>query len=528
MSVPFSLPNEYWPFLQVTPQDVENLSNFLFERETPMTARDLVAELIRARIEAERSAAEGKQKSGGRNFFPKEKYQPGETLVFPALGWKRGVVKETRPGVNPAISAFDVLTVEMEDGATRMFAANYPEHPLNDAPLPMPEGQEEVNPEAILREYGDALEKKLEAAFEADEGLAKIAGRWFPRSLLVDIHQGQLNLVEAVLDMAGGEPLPTEALMKDLELPAGISPILNEFSLNYALQSDKRFDEVGPAGQVLWCLRRLEPEYVREVPPPLRYFEIEHDRAALTPAMLKLEEQLDDELTPARDYDPKQDSGALTIALIYPHLRAGTLPMSPRARRLFPSAYQAPRVRFTLVDGKTKQRIPAWVVREHGYVFGLREWYKAHQLIPGSLVALRPGENPGEVIVEVKSQRSSKDWVRTVMVGKDGGFVFATLKQPITAEFDDRMVIHVPDFKLLDPVWEKKIPFDELVLLVMREMAKSNPQGRVHAQELYAGVNLVRRVPPAPIFALLATNPAFKHVGDLHFRLTEEDEEEFE
>jgi hypothetical protein len=189
---------------------------------------------------------------------------------------------------------------------------------------------------------------------------------------------------------------------------------------------------------------------------------------------------------------------------------------------LFPNAYESPRVRFTLVDGKTKQRIPAWAVLKSGYIYGLREWYKSHQLIPGSLVLVRRGEKPGEVIVEVKSQRSSKDWVRTVMVGKDGGFVFAMLKQSITAEFNDRMAIHVPDFKSLDPVWEKRRPFEELVVLVMREMTKSNPQGHVHAQELYAAVNLVRRVPPAPLFALLATNSSFKHVGDLHFRLDEE------
>ncbi|HRQ24775.1 MAG TPA: hypothetical protein PLF42_15215, partial [Anaerolineales bacterium] len=64
--------------------------------------------------------------------------------------------------------------------------------------------------------------------------------------------------------------------------------------------------------------------------------------------------------------------------------------------------------------------------------------------------------------------------------------------------------------------------FDDLLLLVMRELAKSNPQGHVHAQELYAAVNLVRRVPPAPIFSALADRPMFKHVGDLHFRLDED------
>jgi hypothetical protein len=198
--------------------------------------------------------------------------------------------------------------------------------------------------------------------------------------------------------------------------------------------------------------------------------------------------------------------------------------MSPRARKLFPTAYESPRVRFTLVDGKTKQRIPAWVVRDHGYAYGLREWYKAHQLIPGSLVQVKRGDKPGEVIVEARTQRSSKDWIRTVIVGADGGMVFAMLKQPITAEFNDRMAIYVPDFKALDPIWEKRQPFKDLVVWVMRELSKSNPQGHVHAQELYAAVNLVKRVPPAPLFALLATTPLFKHVGDLHFRLDEEAE----
>ena len=516
----FTLPNEYWLKLQVTEQDVENLHTILFERETPLTTRDLVTEFVEARIQSERKAAENKQKSAGKPFFPKEKYSVGEELVFPAIGWQRGKIAAVRAGVNPAVGEFDVITVDFDDHVQRMFAASLPSHALNDAPIEQP-GANDVNAAAVINEHGVGLEKKVEAAFSADEGLVKIAGRWFPRALLVDINEGQLNLVEAVLDMAGGEPLTTTDLMKDTELPTGVNPKLVEFSLNYALQNDNRFDEVGPAGQVLWCLRRLEPDFVRDVPPPLRYIEIPHDRNILSPEMLALEAQLNDELTET-DHADDDDVASVTITLIYPHLRAGTLPVSPRTRKLFPTAYETPRVRFTLVDGKTKQRIPAWVVLEHGYVFGLREWYKAHQLIPGSLVQVRKGENPGEVIVEAKSQRSAKDWVRTVMVGSDGGFVFATLKQPITAEFNDRMVVHVPDFKVLDPIWEKKRSFEDLLLMVMRELAKSNPQGHVHAQELYAGVNLVRRVPPAPIFAALASNPIFKHVGDLHFRLDEE------
>ncbi|MBI5964180.1 MAG: hypothetical protein HY863_11945 [Chloroflexi bacterium] len=521
MSSAFKLPNEYWSSLQVTPQDVENLHTFLFERETPLTVRDLSMEFVEARIKTERAAAESKQKSGGRSFLPRETYQVGEDIVFPAMDWKRGRVVALRAGVNPAVDDFDVLTVMMEDNSERMFASNLGSHFLNEAPISLPESDEDTSA-FVFHEFGDQIERKLEAAFMADEGLVKIAGRWFPRALLIDISQGQLNLAEAVLDMSSGEPLPTDALIKDIELPAGVNPKLAEFSLNNALQDDDRFDEVGPAGQILWCLRRLEPDYVREVPSPLQYIPIEYDRDQLSPAMKNLEAQLDDELTPPEENDLRGDISSITISLIYPHLRAGTLPMSARARKLFPTAYESSRVRFTLVDGKTKQRIPAWVVLEHGYVYGLREWYKSHQLIPGSLVQIRRGEKPGEVNVEVKSQRSSKDWVRTVLVGKDGGFVFAMLKQPITAEFNDRMAIHVPDFKSLDPIWEKKRPFDELVLLVMRELTKSNPQGHVHAQELYAAVNLVRRIPPAPLFILLEASPIFKHVGDLHFRLNEE------
>jgi hypothetical protein len=381
---------------------------------------------------------------------------------------------------------------------------------------------EELSPAFIFKVFGARIEKNLEAALKDDDGLVKIAGRWFPRSLLIDINQGQLNLAEAVLDMSAGEPLLTEALIKEVEVPSGVNSRLAEFSLNYALQDDDRFDEVGPAGQVLWCLRRLEPEYVRTIPPPLQYIEIEHDRGNLDDGMRNLEAQLDDELTPSQDNDPGSGISSVTISLIYPHLRAGTLPMSVRARKLFPTAYESPRVRFTLVDGKTKQLIPAWVVRNSGYVYGLRDWYKSHQLIPGSLVQIRRGEKPGEVIVEVKNQRSSKDWVRTVIVGTDGGIVFAMLKQSITAEINDRMAIHISDFKALDPLWEKKRSFEDLVIMIMHELTKSNPQGHVHAQELYAAVNLLRRVPPAPLLALLATNPKFKLVGDLHFRLNED------
>jgi hypothetical protein len=143
--------------------------------------------------------------------------------------------------------------------------------------------------------------------------------------------------------------------------------------------------------------------------------------------------------------------------------------------------------------------------------------------MPGSLVRIRRGERPGEVIIEAQTYRATKDWVRTVIVGADGGIVFAMLKQSISAEFNDRMAFAVPSFEAVDQLWSqaRRRPFEKLVADMIREMSKLTPQGHVHAQELYSAVNIVRRTPPGPLFALLASKPEFIHVGDLHFRLGE-------
>ncbi len=520
MAGTFSLPLDYWEKLEISSKDVEAVNSHLFEVETPLTTRELVPVLIASRIAAEKQARDAQRKAAGRIYLPKDQYAAGEEIVFPALNWSRGTVTGTRVGLNPEITDFQVISVAMEDGMNRMFAASLQDHTLNQESGANSEAGGSGSDE-VLEEYGEPLERKLEAAFDREAGLVRIAGRWFPRGLLVDVGEGQLNLAEAVLDMAQGEPQPAPALLKDVELPSGINPKLAEFSLNHAMQDDARFDEVGPAGQVLWCLRRLEPEGVREVPVFLRYSKIDYDPALLNEAMRKLEAQLDDELSASAAGAERKEVREVTISLIYPHLRAGTLPLSERTRAMFPTAYESPRVRFTLIDARSAVKMPAWVVREHSYVFGLREWYKSHQLMPGSLVSVRRGQKPGEVVVEAKTQRSAKDWIRTLIVGADGGLVFAMLKQAITAEFNDRMAIYVPDFHALDPLWEKKRPFDELVVSVMREVTKLTPQGHVHAQELYAAINLVRRVPPAPLFALLAGQPRFVHVGDLHYRLEE-------
>jgi len=520
-NIKLTLPSEYWESLQITQQDIDFIQTHLFETETPLTITELASVMVAERLRAERVALEKQQKDAGKVYVPKETYAKDDALVFPALNWAQGTVLSVRPGVNPEIGEFEVLQVQMANGNTREFAAKLEDHVLNDPPQES-DADDELTPETVLAQFGTPIGKGLDAKLKSDDSLVRIAGRWFPRALLVDVNIGHLNLAEAVLDMAGGEPLPAPNLLTDVALPEGVNSKLAEFSLNYALQEDERFDEVGPAGEVLWCLRRLEPDDVREMPSYLRYSPVEHDRSSLTDEMLALETELDDELS---EGEGATSGNQAVITLTYPHWRAGTLPVSARVGKFFPTAYESPRIRFTLVDGNSGKKMPAWVVRDAGYVAGLSGWYKDLELVPGSLISIKQGKNPGEVSIRANTRRPTREWVKTVLVGADGGLVFALLRQMIAADFNERMVIAVPDVDAVDQLWEKTSkshqPFEKLVMMVMRELTKLNTQGHVHAQELYAALNILKRCPPAPLLALLETSSSFTHVGDLHFRLAE-------
>lgn len=518
----YSLREDYWETFEVQREDIEHLYNHLLELETPLTPYELVSALVEARIHREIQLIEQQRSSGGVIFLPKNHYEIGQTLVFPAFGWKRGEVIGQRSGCNPDLPPFEVLRVRMENGEERSFGSMLAEHPLND-PIEITQVSELLDKQFVLEEFGDDLKTRLEKSLEANPDFVRIAGRWFPRALLVDVNAGHLNLAEAVLEVAGGGPLPTQELLKQVELPANTNTKLLEFSLDLRLQEDQRFDEVGPAGLVLWYLKRLEPEEVREVPQYLRYHEQEYDRSILTNEMLAIETDLDDELSPSETWFPRVDE--TVVRLIFPHWRAGSLPLSARIQHLFPTAYEAPRIRFMLRDRDSDQLFPGWVVREKRYVTGLKAWYTKHGLIPGSLIRLKQGKKPGEVVVASDQKHSRREWVRTVLVGSDGGIVFAMLKQIVTAAYDERMAIAVPDSEAVDQAWirlqKERQPFERVVVNMVRELTKLNPQSHVHVSELYAAVNVMRRCPPGPILALLASRSWFSHVGDLHFRFND-------
>ena len=521
---PFSLKKDYWLNFTVTGRDLEFIYNYLIEVEQPQTTQAIVQALVSERIRVEKLALEKQQLSGGNIYYPKDHFQTGQVLQFPNLDWQAGAVRSVRPGQNPEIGSFEVIEVEFSHGEKKLFAAGLEKHVLNQ-PVKINLDDPLLNARSVIEDYGEDLEAILEDALSTNDHLVRIAGRWFARALLVDIHVGHLNLAEAVLDMMGGGPLDTQALMEQIDMPSDADSNLNEFSLNLALQEDKRFDEVGPTGKVLWYLHRLEPEPVRDVPVYLKYNASEnYDVNSVLGYLNEIGSQIVDELEPGLNPLPTSEVSEAALSLIYPHWRVGTLPLTGSLARLFPTALESPRIQFTFVDSISHEKFSGWVVRPYQYVYGLREWYLAQGLIPGSIIKIMRGKNPGEINLRVEKRRPTREWVRTAAIGSDGGVTFSMLKHNISSAVDERMGIVVSNTGVLDETWERsrqRASLSTTVRMVMRELAKLSPQNHVHAQELYAAVNIFRRCPPGPILALLFESPWAKHLGNLYFRLEE-------
>lgn len=509
----------HWANYAITSEDLQYLSTLLVEDELPRTTEELSGALVLHHSRQEQALIE-RALSEGTPYRPKDSYRVGERVVFPVLDYKAGEVISIRAGHNPEYDAFKVIKVTFDGGEEREFAAEFENgHPLNREGAAVVDAENLRSPEELASLYGPTIEDRLEQRLESEPEFIRLADRWFRRDLLVEVHEGHLNLAEAVLDVAGGGPLPTEALLGDVELPAEISPQLRVFSLNYALQQDQRFDEVGPAGEVLWYLRRLEPEAIRSTPRYLQYEPLAHEPPLLTSEMRSLERGLDDEWSDLEP--PGQVSEPVEIVLIYPHWRSGSLPLSGRLAPLFPSA-RTERIRFTFVDADTGDEMPGWVVQEGRYVYGLGEWYRENSIPVGAYLEIARGDQPDKVVVQPRNRRSRREWVR-VASPVEQKLSFEMHKEEIACDYDELMVMATDDLEGLERLWKRVQSEDrsvtEVVGDVFPELVKLSPQGNVHAATLYSAVNVVKRTPPGPMLEVLVTSDRYAPVGDNYWVL---------
>ncbi|MCA9969492.1 MAG: hypothetical protein KC425_04705 [Anaerolineales bacterium] len=507
----------YWgPNFSVGDSDIEQINTHFLEVERPQTLQELTRVIFAHRVAEERRNVQ-KLLKGRTVYQPRNSFEVGEELIFPALHFAPGQVTGMRAGYNPQYGEFDVIGVEM-GGKTREFAAGLTaEHALNVDDTDLIADIMDVDIEQLIQLYGHEVERKLAKKLESLPDFVRLGSEWFVKPLMVGINIGHLHLAEAILEIGEGGPMPPADILPHLDLDASIDARVQRFSLNYAMLQDHRFDEVAPAGQVAWFLKRMEPEGVQSVPERLRYEPISYDRALLSPQLLSLERELDDEWS---ELEPLGTPEPTVMSLTFPHRWAGTIPLSSRIRPLFPTS-TSPRQRVVFIDEGTGSEIVGWVVQQARYVQGLADWYEEHGMPVGGYIYLKPGPEPGKVVINFDRRRPQREWVR-LATASDNQIHFELMRRSIGCGYDDLLIVGTDVVAAIDALWRRAESHQRSVASLLAEifpqLANLNPQGSVHAKTLYSALNMLRRVPPGPLFAELVRHPAFQPVGDHYWR----------
>jgi len=110
-----------------------------------------------------------------------------------------------------------------------------------------------------------------------------------------------------------------------------------------------------------------------------------------------------------------------------------------------------------------------------------------------------------------------REWMRLGRV-EAGQLVFEMRKLPVSCEYDELMVMDALDPAAVDDLREKlrqrDVSLAELLGLLLPELLKLSPEGKVHAKTVYSAVNMVRRCPPGPVFAALLSSRRYRPAGD--------------
>ena len=516
---------EYWQAFSLTPADTEFLRNLLLDAERPMTTPELAQALVTERCRREETDLRA-ELARGAVYQPKKHFAVGDKVIFPALDFRLGEVIDVRPGQNPEYGEFDVINVDFgPDRRQRGFAAGLSApHKLNVEMTDLLIAGDLISPEKLLATSASAVPAMLGALLAAQPGFAGFEDRWLHRDLLAEIHVGHLNIAEALIEMRA-TPADTRVLVKELDLPSEIKPALLVFSLESALTEDGRFDQVGSSDTRQWYLRRLEPTEALTIPEVLRYQPGGLDLEELPGDLLQIALELDDEwsmATPGQASGVRASLTTTTLLLTYPHLEAGTLPLNRHAAALFPTGH-GERIAVTLIDGRWGNRFPGWINQAGRYVAGLRPWFEKHKLPAGAFITLERRDNSGEIVVDFRPKRMRREWTRYAQLIDGNRLDIQLRKQEVACEYDEQVIIgddrNDDMLKLRSAGAYAQAPLGDLVFEVFTDLAGLSQTGSVHAKTIYSAINVLRRLPPEPIFAALAVHPKLEATGGGSFRL---------
>lgn len=513
---------------EVTPEDLDFLYTLLLDAQSPKTLAQLSTALIQEYLRKENAKIQT-ELTKGEIYQPNGVYEPGQTLVFPALDFSVATVQDVRTGKNPEHGEFSVIVVQFaESGEEREFASGLTTpHALNNSNgNTLLDDASLLSAEEIYSLYQDEIDESvlfaLEESDRSDE-FVETDGQWLLSDMLAEIHVGHLNIAEAIVDV-NSKPVSVEKILSDLDLDDNVSPAMQSLSLNHALSQDERFDVVNVEGENLWFLKRLEPAEATEVPLILRPTQPIYNRALLSVELLQIEWELDDEWGESNlSSELPSIVPSTSLTLTFPHLRAGTLPLNGRTRNFFP-VEEGARSIVNFIDGRWGNHMQGWVVPEGRYVTGLGKWMADHGLPVGAYITLERTNNPSEVVVDYRTRRSKREWTRVATVDLEKQrLTFEVNKTQLACEYDEHLIVTEDDMSMLIQLRlllnQNRVELPQIIEMLVPELIKLNPQGTVHAKTVYSAANMLRRCAPGPVFFALISNRKFRDVGGGYFAM---------
>lgn len=246
MPKPIDTP-EYWiESYSPTGRELDWLYEFVLEAGRPQNIEALAGELVRSHVAKAMEAIRASQKADGTAYRPSDRHKVGQKLVFPVIDGAEGVVESIRPGNNPDYGEYQVITIKL-GGQSREFATGLmQEHSLSQVVA-------EVDPDETAARFAPLIAPQLASVLSDDKEWLRYGDRWILKALLPEIHAGHCNLAEAIL-MLGGEPLPADQILPELELDEAIALEARTMALEIALAGDRRFRNVGAHESPLWTL----------------------------------------------------------------------------------------------------------------------------------------------------------------------------------------------------------------------------------------------------------------------------------
>ena len=154
-------------------------------------------------------------------------------------------------------------------------------------------------------------------------------------------------------------------------------------------------------------------------------------------------------------------------------------------------------------------------------MYGLEDCYTQNEIPIGGFISLRPGPEPGVILLNYDRRRGQREWVRLASVENDR-LEFDLERRTISCGYDDLLIVGTDFVAAVDALWRRAEsrdrPIVSLLYEIFPELAALNPQQTIHAKTLYSAIQLLRRMPPGPLFAELVKNPSFISVGDHYWQ----------